>query len=151
MQTRFNERNAELAPKGRWLAYESDESGRSEIYVRPFPNVESGRWQVSTSGGRTPVWARSGDELFYVAPDGTIQGVRVDGASTWRSSTPTTVVQGDYVLPAEALRGRTFDIAPDGRRFLMIKAGGGDAARDPNRLIVVEHWFEELQRLVPSN
>jgi Tol biopolymer transport system component len=94
VQTMFVERNAELAPKGQWLAYESNESGRPEIYVRPFPNVDSGRWQVSTGGGSRPLWARSGGELFYVAPDSTILGVRVDGTSSWRSSTPTKVSQG---------------------------------------------------------
>ena len=149
VQTMFAERNAELAPKGQWLAYESNESGRVEIYVRPFPNVDSGRWQVSTSGGSRPVWARSGDELFYLAPDGTIQGVRVDGSSSWRSSTPTKVLQGDYFLSIQP--GRTFDIAPDGKRFLMIKAGTDDDAPAPQRFIIVENWFEELKRRVPAN
>ena len=150
VQTMFAERNAELAPKGQWLAYESNESGRLEIYVRPFPDVGSGRWQVSTSGGRGPLWARSGDELFYGAPDGSIQSVRVDGASSWRSSTPTTVLQGDYYPSTPVNIGRPFDIAPDGKRFLMIRAGSGDAPRAPDRLIVVENWFEELKRLVPT-
>jgi eukaryotic-like serine/threonine-protein kinase len=151
VQTMFAERNADLAPKGQWLAYESNESGRFEIYVRPFPNVDSGRWQVSTSGGSKPVWARSGDELFYVAADGTVQGVRVDGSSSWRSSTPTKVLQGDYVLSNPAAPGRTFDIAPDGKRFLVVKAASGDDAPAPQKFVIVEHWFEELKRLVPTN
>ena len=117
VQTMFDDRNAELAPNGRWLAYESNESGRYEIYVRPFPNVNSGRWQVSTSGGRTPVWARSGDELFYVAADATIQGVRVEGSSSWRSSTPTRALQGNYYLFSPGNPGRTFDIAPTASVF----------------------------------
>ena len=99
VQTRFNELNAEISPDGRWLAYQSDESGRYEIYVRPFPAVGSGRWQLSTSGGRTPVWARSGGELFYLAPDGTIQGVRVDRSPSWRASAPTRTVAGHTLLP----------------------------------------------------
>jgi hypothetical protein len=77
----------------------SNESGRDEVYVRPFPNVDSGRWQVSTSGGGMPVWTRSGGELFYLAPDGTIQGVRVEGSSSWRSSPPTKVLQGASISP----------------------------------------------------
>ncbi|MGH8648697.1 MAG: TolB family protein, partial [Burkholderiales bacterium] len=69
VQTMFDERNGEISPDGRWLAYESNESGQSQIYVRPFPAVDEGRWQVSTSGGVQPLWARSGRELFYLAPD----------------------------------------------------------------------------------
>jgi serine/threonine protein kinase/Tol biopolymer transport system component len=149
IQTMFNEQNAELAPKGQWLAYESNESGRFEIYVRPFPNVEAGRWQVSTNGGTAPVWARSGAELFFSGADGTIQGVRVDRSPTWRSSTPTTVVQGSYYLPGPGtVPARTFDVSPDGKRFLMIKDSGSEAPSPP-ALIIVEHWFEELKRLVP--
>jgi hypothetical protein len=126
------------------------ESGRYEIFVRPFPNVNSGRWQVSTSGGRTPVWARSGDELFYLAADGTIQGVRVEGSSSWRSSTPTRALQGNYYFSSVTNPGRSFDIAPDGKRFLVIKEGSDDRTPPPQKLIIVEHWFEELKRLVPT-
>jgi Tol biopolymer transport system component len=149
MQTMFNEQNAELAPKGQWLAYESNESGRYEIYVRPFPSVESGRWQISTNGGTAPVWARSGDQLFYLGADGIIQGARVDGSSSWRSSTPTKVLQGNYYLPGN-VPVRTFDIAPDGKRFLMIKAGSGDGTSESPKIVVVEHWFTELQQRVPT-
>lgn len=149
IQTMFGERNAEIAPNGRWLAYESNESGREEIYVRPFPDVSGGRWQVSTGGGRIPLWSRKGQELFYVSPDGILMGMRVEEAPSWRSSTPARVLQGQYyyALPGN---GRTFDIAPDGRRFLMIKQGGSNEAA-PQNLVVVQNWFEELKRLVPTN
>jgi len=69
-QTPFSELNAEISPDGRWLAYQSNESGRDEIYVRPFPNASAGRWQVSSDGGSRPVWARNGQELFYLATGG---------------------------------------------------------------------------------
>jgi Tol biopolymer transport system component len=153
VQTMFSELNAELAPNGRWLAYESNESGRYEIYVRPFPDVEAGRWQVSTSGGRTPLWTRNGNELFYHALDGTIQGVRVDSSSSWRSSTPMKVLQGAYFLPiGGVVLGRTFDIAPDSKRFLMIKrVGAEEAGVAPPSIVVVQHFDEELKRLVPTN
>ena len=84
-------------------------------------------------------------------PMGSIQSVRVDGASSWRSSTPTTVLQGDYLLPTGGNPGGTFDLAPDGKRFLMIKAGGDKDAAASQRLIIVENWFEELKRRVPVN
>ena len=70
VQSTFSELNAELSPDGRWLAYQSNESGRDEIYVRPFPDVTGGRWQVSTGGGRSPLWARTGGELFTDRPTG---------------------------------------------------------------------------------
>ena len=66
----FDERNAALSPDGRWLAYNSDESGQHQVYVRPFPDVDSGRWQVSTDGGEWPVWNPAGSELFYRGPTG---------------------------------------------------------------------------------
>ena len=66
----FIERNGEVSPDGRWLSYESNESGQFRIYVRPFPAVDQGRWQVSTDGGRQPLWARNGRELIYMTPTG---------------------------------------------------------------------------------
>ena len=66
LQTKFDERNGIVSPDGRWLAYESNSSGPTEIYVRPFPKIGDGQWLVSTAGGTRPLWARSGKELFYV-------------------------------------------------------------------------------------
>jgi hypothetical protein len=88
--------------------------------------------------------------LFYVAPDGAIQGVRVDGSTSWRSSTPTKVLQGDYYPSTAGNIGRTFDIAPDGKRFLMIKAGSGDAAAAPSRLITGSIPTVEIRGLVKA-
>jgi serine/threonine-protein kinase len=148
-QTTSNERDGEISPDGRWIAYASNESGRLETYVRPFPDVAAGRWQISTSGGRTPLWSPDGQELFYRSPDGTVMGVRVDTGTSWRSTTPERILPGQYFFAGGGV-GRTFDISPDGRRFLMIKEGGAD--RSPqNRIVVVQHWTEELGRLVPTN
>jgi len=147
VQTMFGERNAEIAPDGRWLAYESNESGREEIYVRPFPDVSGGRWQVSTGGGRMPLWSRNGQELFYGSPDGALMGVRMEPGPSWRSSTPARILQSQFAYSGF---GRAFDIARDGRRFLMIREGGGNEAA-PQNLVVVQNWLEELKRLVPPN
>ena len=98
VQTMFIERNGEISPDGRWLSYESNESGQFQIYVRPFPAVDQGRWQVSTDGGRQPLWARDGRELIYVTSDGTLMGVPVDVGQTSASfvaGTPATLVGGD--------------------------------------------------------
>ncbi len=150
VQTMFNELNAELAPAGQWLAYQSTESGRDEVYVRPFPEVDAGRWQVSTDGGRLPLWSRDGRELFYVSPEGVLMGVRVEPGSSWRNSTPSRMLEGEYLFGIGG-GGRTYDIAPDGQRFLMIKAGEGADAPATPRIIVVENWFEELRQRVPTD
>ncbi len=80
VQSPFAERNGVVSPDGRWLAYEANDSGRFEIWVRPFPEVNSGHWQVSTAGGTRPLWARSGQELFYVSPTGALMRVGVERA-----------------------------------------------------------------------
>ena len=150
VQSPFTERNGIISPDGRWLAYEANDSGRFEIFVRPFPDVNSGHWQVSTAGGMRPLWARSGQELFYVSPTGALMRVGVERASSWAATTPTLLVKEGYVTnPGNP--GRTYDIAPDGQRFLMIKEGGNsDLTAAPPQIIVVQHWTEELKRLVPT-
>jgi hypothetical protein len=150
VQTTFIERNPEISPDGRWVAYQSDESGQFEIYVRPFPDANSGRWPISTGGGTRPLWARRGGELFYVAPDGTLMRVLVEGGSTFRAGNPTKLFEGRYYM-TEGGPGRQCDISSDGQRFLMIKRGGGsNQTAAPPGIVVVQHWFEELKRLVPA-
>ena len=78
VQSPFVEQNGTVSPDGRWLAYEANESGRFEIYVRPLPEVNSGRWQVSTTGGTRPIWTRGGQELVYVSPTGALLAVGVE-------------------------------------------------------------------------
>ena len=150
VQTPADERNAEITPDGRWVAYQSNETGQYEIYVRPFPDVSSGHWQVSTSGGTRPLWARNGQELFYVTPIGQLMGVRVDREARWTAGTPMKLLEGPYFFGGGAFAGRSYDVARDGRRFLMIKpVGGSERASAPASLVVVQNWFEELKRLVP--
>jgi Tol biopolymer transport system component len=158
LATPFNETNAEMSSNGRWLAYESDESGRNEIYVRPFPNVNGGRWQVSRDGGTRPSWSKNGRELFYMAKDGAntaVMSVTVERGETWVSGRPTKLFTGRFFAD-DALggpgQGRTYDVSPDGQRFLMV------VERDPSgneistgRIVVVQNWTEELKRLVPTN
>ncbi len=76
-----HELNGEVSPDGRWIAYQSNESGRHEIYVRPFPDIESGRSQISSEGGRYPLWARSGRELFYVTSGERLVSVQLQSGS----------------------------------------------------------------------
>ncbi len=89
LRDRFTEILAEVSPDGRWLAYDSNRSGRVEVYVQPYPITDSARWQVSTAGGRNPAWARDGRELFYMTPDNALMSVAVRAAgSTWRAGQP---------------------------------------------------------------
>jgi Tol biopolymer transport system component len=149
VQSPFTEQNGTVSPDGRWLAYEANDSGRFEIYVRPFPEVNSGRWQVSTTGGTRPIWARSGQELVYVSSTGALMGVGLARGPSWAATTPTLVVKEGYFTNLNWW-GRSYDISPDGQRFLMIKEGGVDGSAAPASIIVVQHWVEELKRLVPT-
>jgi len=143
----YSEANGVVSPDGRWLAYQSTESGRDEIYVRPFPNVNSGRWQVSADGGTRPLWSRDGRELFYYVPPGVIMAVPIASGGSFTAGTPAVAVKGNYLSPQT---GRMYDVSPDGRRFLLIKDSRVEgAAPPPPQLIVVQNWLEELKRLVP--
>ena len=146
LRTSFSELNADISPDGRWLAYESDESGQREAYARPFPNVSGGRWQVSTGGGTRPVFSRGGQELFYLATTGATRGaaalmsVGIQSGPAWVAGTPMKLFEGPYFYnnAAGAVgEGRTYDASSDGRRFLMIKNAGGDEAAAPPNLVVV--------------
>jgi Tol biopolymer transport system component len=151
VQTPSNERNGEVSADGRWLAYEADDSGHFNVYVRPFPDVSSGYWQVSTDGGTRPLWARNSRELFYLGPTGALMRVGVTPGPTWAASAPTKLFEGRYGASANQ-NGRTYDIAPDGKRFLMIKpVGSTDHAAVPTSLVVVQNWDQELKRLAPTH
>jgi len=153
--TPFVEHNGMIAPDGRWLVYESNETGQFEIYVRPFPNVNGGRWQISTAGGIQPLWARSGQELFFLSPLGEVMSVAVGRGATWSAGSPVKLFGGRYYAgsgwPANAA-AHTYDVSLDGRRFLMIKPAGvgPDQPTGAPNLIVVQNWLEEVRRLVPG-
>ena len=148
LKTSFVEQNAEVSPSGQWLAYQSNEQGRDDVYVSPFPNVDAGRSLVSTHGGRAPLWSRNGQELFYVTLEGAIMSVPVQQGTTWQHGPAKQVVRPGYFHAGEVYR--TFDVSLDGQRFLMIKqnVNAVDVSRS---IIVVQNWFEELNRRVPTN
>jgi serine/threonine protein kinase/Tol biopolymer transport system component len=151
IQTPFQEFGAEVSPDGRWLAYQSNESGQYEIYVRPLPDVDQGRWQISTSGGTRPAWARNGRELYYVDASDRLTAVTVGtSGGTFSAGTPVTILSARYVVNAPGTTyGRGYDVAADGR-FLMIKneEGAGDQPARSS-LIVIHNWPEELRRVIP--
>ncbi len=152
VQTPFTEQNGILSPDGRWLAYEANDSGRFEVYVRPFPDVNTGLWQVSTGGGTRPLWAPNGQELFYASLTGAIMRVGVERGTSWAATTPTLLIKEGYLTVPAGNPGRSYDISSDGQRFLLLKAGDGSGqVAAPASLIVIQHFDEELKRLVPVN
>ena len=142
----FDQMHSSLSPDGRWIAYHSNESGRDEVYARPFPDVASGKWQISSAGGSHPVWARSGRELFYRSSDEMMEmmAVAIETEPAFSAGNPTGLFEDPYFRNVR----RVYDISLDGRRFLMIKEGSSNDA--PRELRVVLNWFEELKRLVPA-
>ena len=150
-ETEFEERNAALSPDGRWMAYQSNESGQFEVYVRPFPDVKSGRWQVSSGGGEWPVWNPNGRELFYVGSEG-MMAVPIETEPTFTQGRVDLLFGlGPYSKPADG-PNRRIDISPEGDRFLLLKEGGGlDETAETTTIIVVQNWFEELKRRVPTD
>ena len=146
VQSPFAERNGIVSPDGRWLAYESNDSGHFEVFVRPYPNVNGGRWQLSTNGGARPLWTRDGRELLYVSPSGAIMRVGVSTGSPLTATAPTLLVkEGYFTQPGNP--GRTYDISPGGQRLLMIKEAAGSAPSSQSGIVVVLNWAEELKQL----
>ncbi len=139
LKTPFREfEDARFSPDGRYLAYSSDESGRREVYVRPFPGT-GGKWQISTEGGSDPVWSPKGRELFYRSGE-KMMAVSISPEPSFQPGRPRLLFQGRYTSG--------FDISPDGEKFLMIKESE-EAAREA-KLHVVLNWFEDLKRRRPS-
>ena len=122
------------------------------MYVRPFPAVDSGRWQVSTNGGSQPLWAPNSRELYFVDPEGRIIGVPVQSGPGFIAGNPQVLVKSRLVRNPPTITGRMYDVSRDGRRFLLIKAvEGSEQAAPPPQIVVVQNWFEELKRLSPVN
>lgn len=138
---------AKISPDGHWLAYQSDASGRYEIYIRPFPDVQSGPWLISAGGGLAPVWGPDSRELFYRLANGTIMTATIEGGVSPSAGQPMELVRTP--APANTNVPR-YDISPDGRRFLIRTAANQDLQARQTQLIVVHNWFEELRRLVPT-
>ncbi len=132
-----------LSPNGRWLAYQSDESGRREIYVRPFPNTQGSRWQVSTEGGREPLWANSGRELFYRDDNDDLIAVQVTQEPSFTSGPQRRLFSASPYLRSGF--HQSYDITLDDQRFLMIRE---EAAEDDAGLVLVLNWFEVLNASV---
>jgi Tol biopolymer transport system component len=117
VQSPFSERNGVVSSDGRWLAYEALESGRAEIYVRPYPDTTTGRWQVSSAGGTRPLWSQDGTELFFVGPTGAIMDLGVEKGASWTTTTPTTLIKEGYVTQPQGNPVATMTSHPTGDDF----------------------------------
>jgi eukaryotic-like serine/threonine-protein kinase len=145
LRTRFNESVPRFSPDGRWLAYISDESGRNEIYVQPYPGP-GGKWQITTEGGTEPVWNPNGRELFYRSDD-KMMAVDIATQPGFAAGKPRVLFKGPY--EPTPLTIANYDVSPDGQRFLMLKPSE-QAQAAPTQINVVLNWFEELKQKVPT-
>ena len=140
--TAYNELMLTFSPDGRWVAYVADESDRDEIYIRPYPGP-GGKVPVSKDGGTEPTWSADGTELFFRSGD-QVLAVTVQAGRTFLDvGAPRVLFEGQYLTQ---LNARSYDVHPDGKRFLMI-----DPGREATDLVIVLNWFEELERLVPTD
>jgi Tol biopolymer transport system component len=145
LRTQFNEAAPQFSPDGHWLAYISDESGRKEVYVQPYPGP-GGKSQISTEGGVEPLWNRNGRELFYRSGK-KMMAVEIATKPSFSAGTPKVLFEGQYQsLPT--LSTPNYDVSPDGQRFLMLKPTE-QAQAAPTQINVVLNWFEELKQKVP--
>jgi serine/threonine-protein kinase len=153
--TPASEYGAELSPDGQWIAYHSGESGEDQVYVRPYPNVDGGRWQVSNAGGTRPAWSRDGRELFYLNRDGFLTSVAVLPAAGGQFSAglPAQILKTAYARGRTTLGldVRAYDVSPDGRRFLMLTEPPAPPVSTLSpRIVVALNWGEELKARLPA-
>jgi serine/threonine protein kinase len=147
----YVEMQPKISPDGRWMAYTASESDNWGVYVRPFPDVNKGKWQVSPDIGIGPLWSPDGKELFYRSPDG-IMAVPVDTEPTFKLGKPKVLFPDTYIsLLGGGFEGHAWDIHPDGKRFLMMKLGAVGSTEETSRpnINIVLNWFEELKQRVP--
>ncbi|MDX1647157.1 MAG: hypothetical protein R3304_08425, partial [Longimicrobiales bacterium] len=143
----YDEKGLALSPSGAWIAYESTETGRDEVYVRPFPDAQEGKWQISTNGGINPKWAHSEDEIFFINGNGELVAAQVQTEGGFRVGQRRTL----FSMAERFLDGQpnyaSWDVAPDDQRFMMLQIGGGEGD-GRSRLIVVQNFFQELEERV---
>ena len=143
VKTPFTEQFPRLSPDGHWIAYTSNESGRTEVLVQSFPDAGA-RTQISTSGGIEPVWSRDGRELFYLDGDA-MRVVEVRTSPTFSAGAPRLLYEGRFIQSPNGVA--SYDVSADGQRFLRVQPLHPDPPT--HEIQVTMNWFEELKRLVP--
>jgi len=143
LKTRANEANGQVSPDGKWMVYESDETGKMEIYVRPFPDAQGGKWQISSNGGTDPRWRRDGRELFYFGSDDKLMAV------TFKADTSGfAVLKTTALFPTRKTAAATnYSVSPDGQRFLIDSLAENTSSSD---ITVVANWHRLLEQHSPA-
>jgi serine/threonine protein kinase len=143
VNTEFAERLGQFSPDGHWVAYISNESGRFEVYVRPFPTIAGGgKWMISSGGGTQPRWRRDGKELFFISPDGMLIAVEVRQMPEFQVGSSKPLFQTQIWGAGGVTNGHRWDAAPDGQRFLINSA----TAVAPSSITVVLDWQAGLKK-----
>jgi serine/threonine-protein kinase len=145
IKTPADETVPRFSPDARWIAYVSDESGRAEVYVQPYP-ISGQKWQISTSGGREPVWAPNGAELFYREGNSKMMVSDIKTTPSFSAAKPRLLFEGDYEGPIASRPN--FDISSDGRRFLMLKPV--DQGKSTAEVKVVANFVDDVRRRAPA-
>ena len=143
LQTQFRETESQFSPDSRYVAYMSNESGRFEIYVKPFPGGE-GKWQVSVNGGRNPKWSMQSGELFFVE-ENTLMAAKVRTSPTFEASTPQKLFDGEEIgmrFDTFSPTSNMYDVSADGQHFVVVRPVG---AGGQTHLTIVENWFAEFR------
>jgi Tol biopolymer transport system component len=151
LRTPFDEQDPAFSPDGRWIAYTSNESGRNEVYVRPFSGVApsgSGKWQISTSGGRYPIWSRKDRELFYNSDNHIMVAAYTVRADSFATDKPRPWSNTQIREPAGIWN---LDLAPDGKRFaVFLRPDAIGEQKGSVHVTVLLNFFDELRRRVPA-
>jgi serine/threonine-protein kinase len=153
LATQFFDRFPSISPDGRWVAYMSDESGRPEIYVRPFP-AASGKWQVSDGGGSWPAWSRDGSEIVFRSGDGLMAAPVSTSDGTFRAGRPERLAQGGFSgdqvgIAVSGSIFSDFDPMPDGENYVVLLGGGTGGVQ--SHVTIVTNWFDVLRENLPGN
>ncbi len=147
LQTGHSESNPAFSPDGKWMAYQSDKSGQMQVYATSYPDGSDEK-QISLDGGTAPCWRPSGKELFYLN-NNRFMAVEISLKPTFHATKPMVLFTTDQTIyRAEGVPNTSYAIMPDGQRFLFIKQSQMNPA---NQCILIQNWFEELKRLVPTN
>jgi Tol biopolymer transport system component len=141
-QAKWIVRNAQFSPDGRWVAYSSNETGNSEVYVSPFPSAD-GKWQVSRGGGEEPRWRRDGKELFYLSAEGKMMAVAVKTGSNFEAGSPVALFQTHLRQPISLMELVSYDATADGQKFLI-----NTKVDEPNAapLSIILNWASEMEK-----
>jgi Tol biopolymer transport system component len=152
LNTQFNQHQAQFSPDGRWIAYSSDETGRNEIYVQPFPTASGGKWPVSTEGGTQPRWRRdNGKELFYVSADSRLMAVdvsttTVSGSPVFHAGVPKALFPAPIFGGGAVTVQYRYDVTSDGKRFLINTVAGAATPASASPITVVLNWTAGLKK-----